>query len=369
MMGKTLTIVLVLLTTIISFCFTKASDACSVFKVIAKDGTIISARTMEFGVDAQYGLIVVPRGKAFTSPAPNNKTGITWKTRYGYVASNVFGDESLITDGLNENGLAFSALWYEADTKWQKIESGETKMALAHSILGSWILGNFKTVDEVKKSIKKVKVFGFYLAKLGMTVPLHSAVYDATGSSVVIEYDNGEPHVYDNPLGVMTNSPNFPWMVNNLRNYIGMSPEALEEKNFAGINLRPTGHGAGMWGLPGDITPPSRFVRLAVTTHFADQQKNAAELLNLAQHIVSTIHIVRGMVVDRDKDGKIIASETTQWSSYRDLTNRIFYFRTYDNFNLRKIDLKKIDFNSIKFKSIPMYEDVEEVKDLTNRLR
>jgi len=124
-----------------------------------------------------------------------------------------------------------------------------------------------------------------------------------------------------------------------------------------------------MWGLPGDITPPSRFVRLAVTTHFADQQKNAAELLNLAQHIVSTIHIVRGMVVDRDKDGKIIASETTQWSSYRDLTNRIFYFRTYDNFNLRKIDLKKIDFNSIKFKSIPMYEDVEEIKDLTNRLR
>ena len=66
--------------------------------------------------------------------------------------------------------------------------------------------------------------------------------------------------------------------------------------------------------------------------------------MNLAQHLVSTIHIVKGTIVDRDKDGKIVASETTQWSSYRDLTNRIFYFRTYDNFNMRKIDLKRLDF-------------------------
>ncbi len=352
-----------------AFCVTAISQACTVFRVTAKDGAIISARTMEFGFDAHYGLVVVPRGKEFNSPAPNNGKGMNWKAQYGYVASNVFGDEAVITDGMNEAGLAFSALWYEADTKWQQVGPNENNIALANTMFGTWVLGNFANVEEVKKAIGKIKVFGLHMSQMGMTVPVHAAVYDAAGGSIVVEYENGEPRIYDNPIGVMTNAPNFPWMITNLRNYIGMSPKMLEAKEFAGVKLQPTGHGSGMWGLPGDITPPSRFVRVAVMTCFANQQENAEKTLNLAQHIVSAIHIVNGMVVDRAPDGKITSSETTQWSSYRDLTNKVFYYRTYDNFNLRKIDLKKLDFNGATVKSIPMYGDREAIKDITDRLR
>jgi Penicillin V acylase and related amidases len=94
---------------------------------------------------------------------------------------------------------------------------------------------------------------------------------------------------------------------------------------------------------------------------------NLEGALNLAQHIVSSLDIVRGMAVDRDRDGKIIASETTQWSTFRDLTNRVYYFRTYDNFNLRKIDLKRLDFNADKVKTIPMFADKEIIIDLTGQ--
>ncbi len=369
-MKRNLSRIIVLCALVVAATFSAdISGACSVFRVIAKDGTIISGRTMEFGFDMQYSLMLVPRGKEFTSPAPDGGTGLNWKARYGYVANNVLGIEQVITDGLNEEGLAYSGLWYETDTKWQQIGPGEKKTALAHVMFGSWVLGNFATVEELKKGIGKVKVFGLYIPQMKMAMPLHAAIQDAKGGSVVVEYENGEARVYDNPIGVMTNAPNFPYMVTNLRNYIGMSPTKLEAKEFGGVKLDPTGHGSVMWWLPGDITPPSRFVRLAVMTRFAEQQDNGEKALNLAQHIVSAIHIMKGMVVDRAADGKIIASETTQWSSYRDLTNRVFYFRTYDNFNMRKIDLKKLDFTSFTLKSTPMYGDVEVIKDLTDRLR
>jgi len=220
------------------------------------------------------------------------------------------------------------------------------------------------------QAVGKVNVFGHKNPELGGAVlPGHFILHDASGDCAVIEYEQGLVHIYDNPLGIMTNAPNFPWMLTNLRNYVGMSNDQLSPAVFGGKTYPATGHGAGMFGLPGDLTPPSRFVRMAVMLKFADLQENAEGLLNLAQHIVSALHIVRGMAVDRDANGKITASESTQWSSFRDLTNRVYYYRTYDNFNLRRIDLKKLDFGANRIKTIPMFVDREGMVDVTDRAK
>ena len=343
-------------------------EPCSVFSLKAKDGTIISGRTMEFGHDMGYAMIVVPRNKNFTSPAPQGASGLTWKTKYGYVANNVLGKEDGISDGLNEAGLSFSLLWYDGDMQWQTIGPEDKTPAMANIVFGSWILGNFSTVKEASQAIAKVKVFGHKNPELGgVVLPCHFILHDAKGDCAVIEYEQGDVHIYDNPLGIMTNAPNFPWMLTNLRNYVGMTNDQLAPASFGKKIFNSTGHGAGMFGLPGDLTPPSRFVRMAVTLKYADQPEKAEDLLNLTQHVVSSLHIVRGMAVDRDKNGKIIASETTQWSSFRDLTNCVYYFRTYDNFNLRKIDLKKLDFNADKVKTIPMFAEKEIIIDVTQQ--
>jgi len=345
------------------------TEACSVFRVTAKDGTIMSGRTMEFGSDLKPGLIAVPRGRKFVSPAPDAKAGLSWTSRYGYVATNVFGIEGAVTDGMNEAGLTFSALWFEVDTRYQDVGPRDRDKAIAHMMVGSWILGRFATVGEATEAIRDVKVFAMEVPQMGKAPPGHFILYDAKGGCVVVEYERGELRIYENPLGLMTNSPNFPWMVTNLRNYVGMTSDQRTMQNFAGIETRPTGSGSGMLGLPGDITPPSRFVRMAVMTHFADPPENAAQALNLAVHIVSTLHIVKGMSVTRGPDKSITASSTTQWASFRDITNRVFYFRTYDNFTLRKIDLKQLDFSGGGTKMIPLYGDAEVVQDITGRLK
>ncbi len=355
---------------LLAFFWAVESQACSVFRVTAKDGTIVSGRTMEFAYDMGYALIVVPRGKPFVSPAPDDSPGLKWKTKFGYVANNSLGNEAAVSDGLNEAGLSFSLLWYDSDMQWQTVDPKEKSIALAHFMFGSWILANFSTVFEAAEAIANVKVFGYKNRETGgVAIPAHFILHDAKGGCIVVEYEKGELRIYQNPLGIMTNAPNFPWMLTNLRNYVGMTHNQLEPGTFGGQTFQRTGHGAGMFGLPGDVTPPSRFVRLAVATKFADQPDNAPAALNLAQHIVNSIDIIRGTVVDRDKDGKITASETTQWSSYRDLTNRIYFYRTYDNFNLRKIDLKRLDFNADKIKTIPMFTDKEMIIDLTDRAR
>jgi len=141
--------------------WTTESIGCSIFRVMAKDGTIVSGRTYEFGLDFKNAVIIVPRNKTFLSPAPDDSEGIKWKTKYGYVAVNVFGNEAAISDGLNEAGLSFGWLWYESDMEWQTAGPKEKPLALAHFMFGSWVLGNFSSVEEAVKEIRKVKVFGY----------------------------------------------------------------------------------------------------------------------------------------------------------------------------------------------------------------
>jgi choloylglycine hydrolase len=253
--------------------------------------------------------------------------------------------------------------------KWQDVAPGERKRALAQGMVGDWILGNFVSVEDVKREIQKLKVFKYTdpITKISPTV--HFIVYDANGGCIVIEYEGGMCNIYDNPLGIMTNAPRFPWQLTNLRQYVGMTSEKPEPYQMSGFTFPATGHGSGMFGLPGDLTPPSRFVRLAVLTRFSDIQPDAERTLNLAQHIINTFDIPFGLVTDTLPDKKTVLKESTQWVTFRDLTKRIIFFRTYDNQNLRKIDLNKLDFSGTPVKRIPMFGTSEIIVDVTDQAR
>jgi choloylglycine hydrolase len=345
------------------------ADSCTVFRLKANDGSIVVGRSMEFAVDLKYDAIVVPRNKTYLSPAPDGKEGLSWKTRYGYVGIGSFGMEFGTSDGMNEKGLAVGVLWFETDMKWQNVAQGEMKQALAQGMVGDWILGNFASIEDVKREIQKIKVFNYTDPKTKMSLTVHFIVYDAKGGCIVIEYEDGKCNIYDNSLGIMTNAPRFPWQLTNLRQYVGMTSEKPEPYQMSGLTFPPTGHGSGMFGLPGDLTPPSRFVRLGVLTRFSDRQPDAERTLNLAQHIINTFDIPFGLVTDTMPDKKTILKESTQWVTFRDLTKRIVYFKTYDNQNLRKIDLNKLNFSEVEVKRIPMFGASEIIVDVTDRAR
>lgn len=326
---------------VLSF-FIPYAQACTDFKLVAQDGTILITRSMEFGQDLKSNLRSSPRGRLFTTTTPNNKPGLSWKAKYGYVYVDGFNVDASF-DGMNEQGLTFEYLYLPSETTYQTIPDGKDNQVIPYSIFGDWVLANFKTIDEVKEALNKVYVSKQIIPQLGIEVlPAHASIYDSSGKGIVVEFYNNKINVYDN-IGVMTNSPKYDWQVTNLRNYVNLSPNNPNAITENGVTYNITGQGSGAVGLPGDASPPSRFVKIAFMVKNVFAAQNASDLINLAEHIINNVDLPAGFV--RAVENGHIATDTTQWVVFKDITHKMFYYRTYNDMTLRAISMDKIDLS------------------------
>ena len=166
---------------------------------------------------------------------------------------------------------------------------------------------------------------------------LHHTVHDATGASIVLEYVGGKLNIYDNPLGVLTNSPDFPWMRTFLSNTVNLSAVNVPALDLPGYVVRQTGQGSGMLGLPGDFTPPSRFVRMVALTQSALPATNPDAGLALAMTIIGNVDIPKGAV--REKDATGTEYDVTQWTVAADTARGRYLYRTAADKNWRSVDV------------------------------
>ena len=257
----------------------KPAMACTDFLIRSSDGTSIVGRSMEWGLDLNSRICLYPRGQSRSSQTPGGNPGVTWQSKYGYLALDSH-DMPLALDGMNEKGLSMGLLWLPG-TVYQDVPAAHPEVALSLLDLGHWVLGNFTSVDEVKSAIGQVRVWSPQLADWGGTPTAHLALHDAQGNSVVIEFIDGQQKIYDNPGRVLTNAPTFDWHTTNLRNYIRLSAANPQPVKINGTVLAPPGQGGGFLGIPGDWTPPSRFVRTSAMLAFAKTAGNATQGVNL----------------------------------------------------------------------------------------
>lgn len=322
---------------------TRSGLACTDFRLTAQDGSMLIARSMEFAMDMKSNLRTSTRGRQFNEFAPNGKPGLFWKAQYGYIFLDAFNIDATL-DGMNEAGLSFEYLYLPGETQYQNVPAGHEGQALSYFRLGDWVLGNFKTVDEVRNALANVYVFSQTYPGMGNTVfPVHAAIYDSTGKGIVVEFVGGKMNIFDNQVGVLTNSPTYDWQVTNLRNYVNLSPWTPIPVIIGDMVFAATGQGSGMKGLPGDTSPPSRFVKMSTLKVTVYPAKNAAEALNMAEHMIDNVFIPLGMVRAKNKDA--VVSEYTQWTIFKDLTNKIIYYKTYGDTTLHEIMLSQIDFS------------------------
>lgn len=329
--------------------------ACTTFRLQSQDGAWITGRSMELGLDLKSNVMLVPRQFTLTAMQPGMKPGIAWKAKYGFLGINTF-DLNVATDGMNEVGLTAHALYIPGFFEYQAY-SESNQNTIANTDVVNWLLSQFETVDQVRQALSQVTVYGLDVEKIGVQ-PLHWAVRDAKGGSIVIEYVKGQLTIHDNPISVLTNSPNFDWHMTNLRNYINLSNVNVDGLKLGTTSLPPIGQGTGLIGLPGDYTPPARFVRAAALAFAAAPVPTAKEASNLAFHILNTVDIPVGAVAEKipGKDGAqdSLTYEQTQWVTVYDLKNKQAYFRTYGNLNIRQIDLNKVDFSGKVIQYVPM---------------
>ena len=342
------------------------ASACTTFRIHSKDGAILIGRSMELGMPLQSAVMLVPRGFSLSATRPDQKPGTTWVAKYGFAGMNTLGVD-ISTDGLNEAGLSVGTLYIPGFVQYQPFPSAAGAPAVSNLELSNWLLSNFATVGEVRAALPKITVYDVTIAPAGPQ-PLHWAIFDAQGGAIVVEYVGGKLQIHDNPIGTLTNSPNFEWHQTNLSNFVNLTNQNVDPLKLGTVKIQPLSQGSGMLGIPGDYTGPSRFVRATGLAWSTVPPATATEGANAAFHVLNAVDIPIGAVAQRmpGKDGAAptLAFEQTQWATVHDLANRILYFRTYGNLVIRKVDLKKIDFTGKTILHIPMPTEMQ-TEDVT----
>ncbi|MBE6274968.1 MAG: choloylglycine hydrolase family protein [Bacteroides sp.] len=325
------------------------TSACTGITLKSKDGATIAARTIEWAESVMNSLyVIVPRNQKLQSMTPSGMDGIKFTAKHGYVGLSVEQKEFMV-EGVNEKGLSAGLFYFPNYGKYQPFEEKHKDKSLADFQVVSYVLSQCSTVDEVKEELMKVRIIN--IDPRSSTV--HWRFTEPSGRQIVLEIVNETLNFYENPLGVLTNSPGIEWHWTNLNNYINLMPGTSPEHNFGPIDSKSFGHGSGLLGLPGDFTPPSRFVRATFFQLTAAQQPTAEESIIQAFHILNNFDIPTGTEFTWGKSPANVPS-STQFTVATDIKNRMIYYRTMYNSNIRCIDLKNIDFDKVQYQSKPL---------------
>lgn len=316
--------------------------ACTGIRLNAADGSSVNGRTLEFGVVVDVYATVIPRNVSFS------ESGLAYKSKYAAVGASCFEDPFLM-DGMNEKGLVAAAFYFSGFAGYTAMTQENQSKSLSPAEFPNWVLTQFATIDEVKKGLSSIVIVPMVNRGWGSTpAPFHYVIYDRSGRSIVIEPIDGRLIVHENTLGVITNSPTFDWHMTHLRNYINLTPFNAPAIQMQGVQLAPFGQGSGMVGLPGDFTPPSRFVRAAIFSTTAIPSQNSEEAVFQAFHILNQFDIPVGVAREKTKMG--IATDHTLMTCVKDPQAMKYYYRSYDDQTIKFIDLKKFDLNAKEIK-------------------
>lgn len=336
--------------------------ACTSLMIKDLSGNVYHGRGMEFTTDQIItNLTYYPKGHVFQHQAPNKTLGLKYVAKYPILALTVpvsAVDTKNAVEGINEAGLSFS-LNMITNAALNDIKPDEYKKSVPFSCFGEWGLANFATVQELKQGLKNVAIWSEEMALLGgLKSPFHFAFYDKNGGSVVVEVANGVLQVYDNPTGVMTNGPEFPWHLTNLNNYSHLSNVDKTVGKLGAMTLVQPDSGIATSALPSSSTSVGRFVRAFYFSTFANKVSTPdLQLVELA-HIMNNFDRPKNITIDTTGEGEKpqelkYMTEFTVWTALSDLSRGELYVRLYSDMNYRKFTFDQYK-NEVKTVSIPL---------------
>lgn len=345
--------------------FLQPIEACTGIKVNIEDGHAVNGRTLEFGVEVQTSVAVIPRGYSFMGTTPMGE-GLSYKAKYAVVGTIAYGTLAIM-DGLNEKGLSVGTFYFPGYAGYVETTKENRSQSLSPVDFSNWLLAQFSTLDEVKEGVGEVFIAPTVSKEWGAAPPpFHYIVYDRTGMALVIEPIGGKLVLYDNPLGVLTNSPTFDWHITHLRSFLNLSPNNVGPLDLSGFVLTPIGQGSGLVGLPGDFTPPSRFVRGVFFSANSFPAESSEAAVFSAFHILNQFDIPDGSVRQR-KSGSV-HRDITQATCVKDPVQLRYYFKTFSDQRVKCVDLNRFDLSGKEVRMIST-AGVEEVIDLSSSLK
>ena len=291
--------------------------------------TAVFYKNRYFGRNLDYeysfGEEVVTMPRDFSYPLGEEKM----ETKYAVIGmAHVAEGIPLFYDGMNEKGLAMAGLLFEGNAVYQKPMVGKENIPSWAFI--PWVLGQCESVAEAEGLMKKLNLTDLPFSEALPPSPLHWMVADKERCIVVEAMADGL-HIHENPVGVLTNNPPFPFHLQNLHQYLNLTAEEPKDRFSESLSLQPFSRGMGAIGLPGDWSSPSRFVRAAFvrSNSVSEEEEGVIQFF----HILSSVEMPRGCV--RLKSGY----EKTIYASCCALEKGEYYYRTYENIGFIKSKL------------------------------
>lgn len=251
----------------------------------------------------------------------------------------------LYYDAVNEAGLGIAGLNFPGNAVYFPAIDGKDNVAPFELI--PWILAQCKNVSEARKLIQKINLTDVPFNDSYPLTPLHWMVSDLS-DTIVIESTAEGVQIYDDPIGVLTNNPIFPFQMHNLCNYLNITSQEATNRFSNNVKLEPYSRGMGGIGLPGDLSSSSRFVRAAFTKLNSVCSNSESSSVNQFFHILGSVSQTRGCCSVGD------AYEITLYSSCCNTAKGIYYYKTYENTHITAVFLHKEDLNGVNLIQYPI---------------
>lgn len=262
----------------------------------------------------------------------------TQHSHYAMIGMAYIKDEyPLYYEATNEAGLSMAGLNFPGNAVYSKKKGDMVNIAPFEFI--PWILGECRCVSEVKLLLKNINLVNVPFSKDLSITPLHWLISDRESSLVVEPIESGL-RIYDNPIGVLANSPPFDYHLYHLSNFLNLTRDEPRNRFAPDTDILPYSRGMGAIGLPGDLSSSSRFIRASFTKLNSVCRDDEASSVNQFFHILNAVEQQEGCV----KIGN--AFEKTVYSSCCNTDQGIYYYSTYENRQLTAISLFHADLDS-----------------------
>lgn len=272
------------------------------------------------------------------------------KTHYAMIGmAYVADDYPLYYDAVNEKGLGMAGLNFVGNAKYQDVQAGRENVAQFEFI--PWILSQCATVLEARKVLEKMNLVGTPYSEKLPCASLHWMIADKD-AAIVVECVEDGLHVYDNPVGVLTNNPPFPVQMFMLNNYMHVSPSQPENHFAKELPLAAYSRGMGGLGLPGDLSSASRFAKVAFTKMHAISGESEAESVSQFFHILGSVEQQRGCC--EVEPGKY---EITIYTSCVNADKGIYYYTTYENHQIQAVDMHRENLDGDTLRRYPLINE------------
>lgn len=250
----------------------------------------------------------------------------------------VMNDFPLYYDAVNEKGLGMAGLNFVGNAHYNSVQQGKDNIAQFEIIL--WILSQCESVKDARRLLEKINITDTTFNENLPAAQLHWIIADKN-ETITVEARKDGLKVLDNPVGILTNNPPFEMQMQNLNNYMHLSPRDPKNTFSDDLSLTMYSRGMGAIGLPGDLSSQSRFVRASFVKMNSVSGDSEAESVSQFFHILGSVDQQRGCdYVENDK------LEITIYTSCCNADKGIYYYTTYDNHQISAVDMHKTDLES-----------------------